>query len=264
MLNARNKLLKWYLSLSSPVTTRRFSRPSRSSWHVEQTATSPSQGLVRGALALLVVGLALLFANAPQLEAQDALDQVTVKSHSRIPGARTTYEVSFVTSETLDSVTDSIEMQLHQNIVVPASIRASSMTLTHSREGARVHGYPHKVSLSGRTDPDQPTTISIAPGVKVNSSTVDIPAGTTVTVIFTATAGISNPTRGGAYSWLVSTSKQPMPVAAVHPESKVRQDFAQVQGHAATEGLLVERIISLSKRKTVRGEKVVVTARGFR
>ena len=264
MLNAKSKLFKWSSSLSRPVKTKRFVRLSLSSWSGEQSTTSPNQGLVRAALTVLAVGLAVLLADTPQLEANDGLDQVTVKSHSRIPGARTTYEVSFVTSETLDGVTDSIEMELDPSIRVPTSIRASSMTLTHSGAGARVHGNPHKVSLSKRTDPDQPTTISIAPGVKVNSSTVDIPAGSTVTVIFTAVAALSNPTRGGAYSWLVSTSRQPEPVAAVHPESKVRQDFAQVQGHAAAEGLLVERVISLSKRKTVRGERVAVTARGFR
>ena len=217
---------------------------------------------------LLAVGLALLLASTPQLEAEDGLDQVTVKSHSRIPGARTTYEVSFVTSEALDGVTDSIEMELHRSIQVPASIWASSVTLTHVKGGARVHGHPHDVSLSGRTDPGQPTTISIPPGIKVNSSTVGIPAGSTVTVIFTVAAGISNPARGGAYSWLVSTSRQPAPVAAIHPEPKVRQDFNQIQSHAdpegLLEGLLVERVISLSKRKTVRGEKVAVTARGFR
>ena len=227
---------------------------------------------MRGILALLAVGLAFLLANTPQLEAETGLEQVTVKSHSRIPGVRTTYEVSFVTSVALNGVDDSIKMELHRSIQVPASIRASTVTLTHVKDGVkdgvRVHGHPHAVSLSKRTDPDQPTTISISPGVKVNSSTKDIPENSTVTVIFTTASGISNPTRGGAYSWLVSTSKQTTPVAASHPDPQVRKAFNRIQLHVdpeeELEGLLVERVISLSQRKAVRGEKVAVTARGFR
>lgn len=223
------------------------------------TSSTPALGL-----ALFALGLFVLVSHIPRLDANAELDQVTLQSHSRIPGARTTYEVSFVTPGGLDGVKDSIVMELHGDIGVPTSIRSSSVTVTHSSGGTTVHGHLDEVSLLGQADPDEPTVISIAPSVKTNGSTAGIPAGAAVRVTFTGAAGISNPSRGGAYSWLVSTTGEPAPVAAVHPDAQVRRDFLDIQGYGDDVGLLVERTVNLSQKKTVRGEEISVTASGFR
>ena len=268
-------MLEWILSFSKPWRNWSIGRYTDGNdvtplfqcllgWLVEQIRIPPGRYLVRAALALLVFVPMFLLSSSPQLEASAHLEQVSVKSLSHVPGARTTYVVSFVTAEGLDGVSDSIDMELHQGMGVPARIRATDVTVTHSNGGSPVHGHLDQVSLSGQNDPERTTTVSITPSVKVNGSTSGIPAGATVTVTFTEAAGFSNPPRGGAYSWLVRTSGEPEPVAAVHPDAQVRRDFREIQGHDEDEGLLVERTVTLSKKKTVRGEQVAVTAKGYR
>ena len=145
----------------------------------------PSLSLV---LCLLGTSVAFLLATlfllpSPLLlEASPALDQVTVESHSRIPGAQTAYEVSFVTSEGMDGLTDRIVMEIHEDIGVPAQIRPSAVTVTYSEGGSIVHGHVEDIHLSGQSDPGEFTTVSLAPHIDDNGSAADIPAGTAVTV----------------------------------------------------------------------------------
>ncbi len=214
---------------------------------------------------LVIVVAALFLSSSPiPLETSPILDQVTVESHSRIPGAHTAHEITFVTAEGLDGLTDRIIMELHEDIGAPTGIRPSDVTVTYGEGGITVHGHADDIHLSGQTGPGEPTTITLIPHVDDNGSPADIPAGATVTVTFTEAAGISNPTEGGVYSWLVSNSAEPVKVPAVHPDIQVRRDFQAIQGYDSDEGLLVERTVSLSGDAVTRGEQVSVTARGYR
>lgn len=213
-------------------------------------------------IALLVAPLLFMLVSPVPMLASPSLDGVTVLSHSQAPGAQTVYDVSFVTSEGLDGLTDTIIMELHEAVGVPASLRPSALKVSYSEGSSLIHGHVDDIHLSGQSDPGEPTTISFAPHVDDDGTPADKPGGAMVTVSFTEAAEVSHPVRGGAYSWRVRASKEPDPVAAVHPDNQVRLDFRDIYGYVEDEGLVVERTVSLSRNEAVRRERVAVTTPG--
>ena len=126
------------------------------------------------------------------------------------------------------------------------------------------------VELDNQDDPRRDTTLTIYPAIRGSGSDASpqpIPPGAEVTVIFTKQAGLSNPTEGGTYSWRVSTTKDPTPQPAAHPEAEVRQAFGEAEEAAAPDlitGLLVDWEVQLSHEGVRRGDEVTVIGRGYK
>ena len=205
-----------------------------------------------------------------QVEAQQSdcngpsVCRLTIRPDSRTPAARTGYEVTFVTPSELNALTDSIVMVLDEEIGVPRGISSLQVRIRYRTRDSYGNGIAGDVSLADHANRRRPTTITITPAVRVNGRLANIPEGSSVTVAFDRNAGISNPSQGGAFSWTVHTSKDPRPVAAVHPSGDVRRAFRQASGDGSDIGLLVDREIHLSQEEVVRGDRIRVTARGYR
>ena len=193
----------------------------------------------------------------------------TVKSDLRTPAARTTFTVVFETSKALDAHSDSIVMELHEDIGVPAFISPADVRV--SCNGITIPA--PIVAPENASDPRRKTTINVFP-------TKDIPAHAEVKVIFAKEAGITNPTEGGAFSWTVATSQSTTPVEAQHPDLNVRAAFCGVLGGASDDvectdnnntgskyninGLLVDWEIQLTHERVQRGQEVTVIGRGYK
>ena len=128
-----------------------------------------------------------------------------------------------------------------------------------------------EVALDNQDDPRRDTTLTIYPAIRGSGAAASpqpIPANAEVTVIFTKQAGLSNPTEGGTYSWRVSTTKDPTPQPAAHPEAEVRQAFGEAEELTTPEdivtGLLVDWEVQLSHEGVRRGNEVTVIGRGYK
>ena len=204
----------------------------------------------------------------------------TVKPGSRTPAAVTGYEVKFETPRELAPITDGIVMVLHEDIGVPRGINPFSVRVSYISGEERRNGGASAVELNEQDDPRHPTTMTIYPAIRGDGQNMQpqpIPANSTVTVTFDRSAGISNPTEGGAFSWQVHTSKNPTPVPARHPsmepeDEAVLEAFKNVEQLAEhlvgddgyPNGLLVDWEIQLSHEKVHRGEEVTVIGRGYK
>ena len=214
---------------------------------------------------------------------------VTVKATPRSPAAVARYEVTFTNGvEDLEPQhQDAIVMTLDEDIRVPRLILPPAVQVRfrseeiveahrprqqhrHQRLWHRRRGGP---GPAGR--PPQgyhPDHLSRHSRQRRRRPPQPIPAGATVTVIFTRQAGLSNPTEGGAFPWKVSTTKDPAVKAAAHPEEEVRQAFGEPEGsqyHDNTEadlvtGLLVDWEVQLSHEGVSRGNEVTVIGRGYK
>ncbi len=210
----------------------------------------------------------------PQMECPDSGNcEPNVEADSRTPAANTSYEVSFRTPVAIAPLTDSIVMELHEDIRVPRAIIPALVRVQYESNGApngeRGRGVATDVSLNDQNDPRHPTTVRITHGIRSageNGSPVVIPANATVTVIFDKNAGISNPTEGGAFSWKVGVGDDENLVDAKHPDVDVRKAFLAASGAVedADVGLLVDREIQLSHEEISRGQSLTVIARGFK
>ena len=194
----------------------------------------------------------------------------TVFTSSRSPATRTQYVVTFVTPEKIEALTDSIIMVLDKDIRVPRAIARSQVRVQYriERETGREsgNGTAFDVSLNDQDEPGRPTRVSIAHDVMANNSRVSIPVGATVTVTFLQSAGISNPSEGGSFSWEVGLGGGGTLVDANHPDGPVRHAFRDASG-ADTDsdiGLLVDREIQLSQEEISRGQSITVIARGYK
>ena len=78
----------------------------------------------------------------------DTVCEPTVLASSRSPGARTGYEVTFVTPVDIEPLTGSIVMVLDEDIRVPRSISPSRVRVQYRTAGDRVGGLASDVSLS--------------------------------------------------------------------------------------------------------------------
>ena len=103
-------------------------------------------------------------------------------------------------------------MVLHEDIRVPRAIAPFAVRIQY-RVGQTSNvgfGTASAVELDNQDDPRRLTTITIYPAVRggENNSLQPIPPGATVTVTFPKSAGIANPTEGGAFSWTVATNSK--------------------------------------------------------
>ena len=193
----------------------------------------------------------------------------TVRPSSRSPGARASYEVTFMTPVEMAPHTGSIVMVLHEDIRVPRSIGSSRVRVGYRSGADRIGGFASDVSLNDQDNPRRPTTINIAHGLVNNNSQVAVPAGARVTVTFSGEAGISNPTEGGSYAWEVGVGSDSHLVNANHPapvhvgDPDIRKAFRLASADGKDTGLLVDREVQLSRQEASRGQSVTVTARGY-
>ena len=234
--------------------------------------------------SLFLLTLALLAGLGGIVEAEEdesvcpgpAVCTPTLKSSSRTPAAGTSYEVKFDTPKALAPGRDSIVMELHEDIGVPRGINPFDVRI-RSANGLIP---ATDVSLENQNDPRRPTKIRITPGANPESHNAVIEDGDAVTVTFNQSAGISNPTEGGAFSWTVATvhgDVRSEAVPARHPieepeEKAVLDAFKTVEGigedavgeDGYPNGLLVDWEIQLSHEKTGRGEEVTIIGRGYK
>ena len=239
--------------------------------------------LLRGAaIPLFLAGLFLLllvfaFATSGRpatVEAQTDCQgpevcETTVKASSRSPAARTSYEVKFKTPTEIAFFSDTITMELHEDIRVPRGIAPPMVRVQYRLEDDSASGIAADVSLTDQDDPRHPTIINISPAIRRGEAPVNIPAQAIVTVTFRKEAGITNPTEGGAFSWKVGLNGEDNLVDAFYPdegEEDVRQAFIDASGgdEDADVGLLVDREIQLSHEEIGRGEEITVIGRGFK
>jgi hypothetical protein len=116
---------------------------------------------------------------------------VTVTSVTVTPPSTSTeaeYEIVIVTGEKLKKDIDSISIAFPTGTTVPSSITPGTITINT-------------------------TPLLFSPTISSSVVTmlvpIDIPAGTTVTILFTKSAKVKNPTAAGIYSLQVKTSTQP-------------------------------------------------------
>jgi hypothetical protein len=195
-----------------------------------------------------------------------AVCNVTVKASSRSPATRTSYEVTFTTPVEVKHLTGSIVMELHEDIAIPRAIIPALVRVRYQLGENSGSGIAADLSLSEQDDPRHPTTISIAHLVQGSAESgipAEIPAGATVKITFPPSAGISNPTEGGAFSWKVGVGNGPLADAA-HPDQVVIDAFRAASIDDANAGLLVDREIQLSHEEISRGQSVTVIARGYK
>ena len=222
-------------------------------------------------LILLVFSLPGSGSPPSQVEAQNCTGDTecdpTVRPASRSPGARTSYEVTFMTPVEIVPHTGSIVMVLHEDIRVPRSIGSARVRVGYRSGAERIGGFASDVSLNDQDNPRRPTTINIAHGLVNNNSQVPIPVGAVVTVTFSSEAGISNPTEGGSYAWEVGVGSDSHLVNANHPvhagDPDIRKAFRLASADGKDTGLLVDREVQLSRQEASRGQSVTVTARGY-
>ena len=166
------------------------------------------------------------------------------QANPRSPAAVARYEVTFTNGvEDLEPQhQDAIVMTLDENIRVPRLHFAAGGVCAVSDADTceevdttdRGRGTAVEVALDNQDDPRKDTTLTIYPvypGQRAPTPPRRIYPGRghEVTVIFTKQAGLSNPTEGGTYSWKVSTTKDPKPQPAAHPEAEVRQAFGEAE-----------------------------------
>ena len=220
-------------------------------------------------LLILLVPFIFFFGKLPgPVEAQNCTGDSpcgpTVHASSRSPGARASYEVTFVTPVEIGALTDSIVMELHQDIKVPGSIAPARVRVRYRKGSDTARGPASDVSLSDQDNSRRPTRVNLAHGIRKDGSQAAIPAGAEVTVTFAQGAGIGNPAQGGPFSWQVGLGNDGRLVDAHHPESVVREAFRAASPESGDAGLLVDREVRLSREDVTRGQSVTVTARGYR
>ena len=224
-------------------------------------------------MPLLLAGLAL-FLLAPVAwsnwaEAQGecsgpAVCNAEVLPASRSPGAQTSYKITFASPAEIKFHSDTIVMELHEDIQVPQSIHSARVRVEYRHDDQRGSGLASDVSLTDQANSNRPTTINLTHATRTGDSLVDIPAGAEVTVTFTQNAGIANPTEGGSFSWRVGAGSGGRLVDAYHPAESVREAFRRASEDGADAGLLVDREVQLSRKEISRGQTLTATARGYR
>ena len=221
-------------------------------------------------LFLFFIGLFLIAGSGDTVAAQtytcpDPDDSSsTVESTLRTPAARTAVTVEFVTTKVLNPPSDSIVMELHEDIGVPTFISPADVRISSLIDAGGGTIPASVVAPENAGDPRRKTTINIFP-------TKRIEANDEVTVIFNKEAGITNPTEGGAFSWKVGDDSDNLK-ETLHPDENVREAFCSVGGdvqHGGQQtdtinGLLVDWEIQLTHERVQRGQEVTVIGRGYK
>ena len=264
--------------LPRPGSAARRSAPWQSvaRWPVAPPVVSAFTALM--VLTVIIVSLVLMVAAATgaAMAQEPSAPEATVRPSTLKPGVPSQYVVQFTTDKKLDSVSDGIVMTLHADIRAPRAVNPLSVLI---RADAVTEGTPNRtgraiaIDLSEADDHRRPTALTIyfgdldpdTPGPQ------NIAAGAQVTVTITQQAGLTNPTEGGSFDWIIHTTKDATPLAAGHPSPGVRQAFGE--SPAATgeppeggilPGLLVARQVELSDEIAGRGDEIVAIGRGFK
>ena len=225
-------------------------------------------------LSFLVLSLFTLTGRPEKVAAQEtcagpAVCEPKVRAISRSPATNTGYEVTFRTPVEIKAFSDSIVMELHEDIRVPRVIFPNLVRVKFVPPGPDSQssfGFASNVSLTDQNDPRRPTSIDISHGLRSgrdSGSLLNIPSNAQVTVTFQKGAGISNPTEGGAFFWKVGVGSGPL-VDAKHPNQEVIDAFMVASTDDAGTGLLVDREIQLSHEEISRGDSITVIARGYK
>ena len=261
--------------LPRPGSAARWSAPR---WSVAPPVVSVFTALI--VLTVIIVSLVLMVAAAAgaAIAQEPSAPEATVRPSTLKPGVPSQYVVQFTTDKKLDSVSDGIVMTLHADIRVPRAVNPLSVLI---RADAVTEGTPNRtgraiaIDLDEADDPRRPTSLTIyfgdldpgAPGAQ------NIAADAQVTVTITQQAGLTNPTEGGSFDWIIHTTKDATPLAAAHPSPGVRQAFgespaAEGEGEppegGILAGLLVARQVELSDEIARRGDEIVAIGRGFK
>ena len=266
--------------LPRPGSAARRSAPWRSvaRWSVAPPVVSAFTALM--VLTVIIVSLVLIAAavTGAAMAQEPPTPEATVRPSTLKPGVPSQYVVQFTTAEELDSVSDGIVMTLHADIRAPRAVNPLSVLI---RADAVTGGTPNRtgraiaIDLDEADDPRRPTVLTIyfgdldpgAPGAQ------NIAAGAQVTVTITQQAGLTNPTEGGSFDWIIHTTKDATPLAAAHPSPGVRQAFGESPATEAEgeppeggilPGLLVARQVELSDEIARRGDEIVAIGRGFK
>ena len=266
--------------LPRPGLAARRSAPWRSvaRWSVAPPVVSAFTPVI--VLTVLIVSLVLMVAavTGAAMAQEPPTPEATVRPSTLKPGVPNQYVVQFTTAEELDSVSDGIVMTLHADIRAPRAVNPLSVLI---RADAVTGGTPNRtgraiaIDLDEADDPRRPTVLTIyfgdldpgAPGAQ------NIAAGAQVTVTITQQAGLTNPTEGGSFDWIIHTTKDATPLAAAHPSPGVRQAFGESPATEAEgeppeggilPGLLVARQVELSDEIARRGDEIVAIGRGFK
>ena len=265
--------------LPRPGLAARSSAPWRSvaQWSVAPPVVSAFTPVM--VLTVLIVSLVLIAAAVTGAAmAQEApTPEATVRPSTLKPGVPSQYVVQFTTAEELDSVSDGIVMTLHADIRAPRAVNPLSVLIradvvtgggTPNRTGRAI-----AIDLDEADDPRHPTVLTIYfgdldPGAP---RAQNIAAGAQVTVTITQQAGLTNPTEGGSFDWIIHTTKNATPLAAAHPSPGVRQAFGESPAEEGEPpeggflpGLLVARQVELSDEIARRGDEIVAIGRGFK
>ena len=265
--------------LPRPGLAARSSAPWRSvaQWSVAPPVVSAFTALM--VLTVLILSLVLMVAAVTGAAmAQEApAPGATVRPSTLKPGVPSQYVVQFTTAEDLDSVSDGIVMTLHADIRVPRAVNPLSVLIR--ADAVTGGGTPNRtgraiaIDLDEADDPRHPTVLTIyfgdldpgAPGAQ------NIAADAQVTVTITQQAGLTNPTEGGSFDWIIHTTKNATPLAAAHPSPGVRQAFGESPAEEGEPpeggflpGLLVARQVELSDEIARRGDEIVAMGRGFK
>lgn len=244
----------------------------------------PSAHRIILALAFLLAFLAAAGGDGTLLTAQEPeptppTPAATVKAENRQPAVASAYVVTLTAAAALrPERNDAIILTLHPDLGVPpvqglnsAAIRISADQIANSDGTLQGSGTapPQGVAVQGQDDFNDPTILTVFLGDMGQQDGVQhIAAGAKVTLRFAATAGLTNPTEGGRYSWTVQTTQDSDPVPAAHPDPLVRQAFGEPAELAAdsplTTGLLIDFQIVLSRHAAGRGDSIVAIARGFK
>ena len=223
--------------LPRPGLAARSSAPWRSvvQWSVAPPVISAFTPVI--VLTVLIVSLVLMVAavTGAAMAQEPPTPEATVRPSTLKPGVPSQYVVQFTTAEELDSVSDGIVMTLHADIRAPRAVNPLSVLI---RADAVTGGTPNRtgraiaIDLDEADDPRHPTVLTIyfgdldpgAPGAQ------NIAAGAQVTVTITQQAGLTNPTEGGSFDWIIHTTKNatplPPPIRAqgcARPSGRVRR-----------------------------------------
>ena len=157
------------------------------------------------------------------------------------PGVAAQHRITFTTGEGLDD-TDNIKLVVNDDVGVPASISANTVTISGKDDSDSVSASPQSIVVEGNTA-DETHEITLYVGDMSEADGLQGLDAGTVTVLIRQSAGITNRTKAGDIEWTISTSEE------------------TTQSDAAT--AVVPRIIKLSSYKDGRNATITATAYGF-
>ena len=209
----------------------------------------------------------------PPPSAEKIEEVAMLKFGSRKPGSNTRYDISFITTKAVDTLTDAELVIKMEDFGVPSTISASTVAIT--------------VDDSGTTDASAPTSMEtnqnrnfIPEDVTVDGDEIiitlgdtltrddskedfDISIGSTITVVLRQSAGISNPSEYGEYGVNVTLGDKAVDLEW-EAEMPDPDDATEMVKKYPGLSFQVPRTVSIDPEDGGLGEMVTVTGKGFK